>query len=165
MKKKKFQGNAGKIRPSQLIAYLNAGDFVSAKLAAVYEEISFATEKTLLALAKHVSSVREIIRIIFKRNGFSGHQKEFRQYCEQLEAEIVLSRNWKKVKTLITDAPLESPALTAMVVYLYAEISNPEAAEVFKLYQQKYDFNKVVWPEDHREMYQEIVANTALKLS
>ena len=150
---------------SKILAHLNAGNLSAAKLAAQYEDISPSTEFTLLAMAPHVPSVCEIIRIILQRCGFSRNQAKFRLFVEQYEAEIVLSRNWKKILILVNDAPLRMPALTAMVAYLYADISQPEAAEVFKLYQDKYDFNKVVWPQELKEMLQNIVAEIAIKLS
>lgn len=150
---------------SKLLAHLNAGNLSAAKMVAQYEEISPSTEFTLLSMAPHVPSVCEIIRIILQRCGFSRNQAKFRLFVEQYEAEVVLSRNWKKVLDLVNDAPLRMPALTAMLGYLYMDIDKPEAVEVFKLYQKKYDFNKIVWPEELKEMLQNIVAEITAKLS
>lgn len=157
MKKNRFS--------SKLIEHLNAGNLSAAKMVAQYEDITPSTQFTLEAMAPHVPSVCEVIRVILQRNGFSGNKAKLIQCVEQYESEVVLEHNWNKVLALISDAPLQMPALMAMVAYLKTDSDNPKAAEVFRLYQAKYDFNKVVWPEEHEELFQNLVAGIAIKLS
>ncbi|MEE6207963.1 MAG: hypothetical protein VZR95_07915 [Alphaproteobacteria bacterium] len=150
---------------SKLIGCINAGNLCGAKEAALYEDITPSTQFTLEAMAPHVPYVCEVIRVILQRGGFTGSTAKLIQYVEQYEAEVVLSRNWNKILVLINDAPLQMSALMAMVAYLKTDIDNKKVAEVFRCYQEKYDFNKVMWPEEHKELFQNLVAEIAIKLS
>lgn len=138
------KGNSGdrrkKSRYSQLMGYLGVGDFASAKQAAQSEQISPQTEKMLRFMAPSLPCIYEIVRIIARRSGFKKYQKELVAVSDSYEGNVILSNDWDKLKIFAQDAPFCQTNLWAFVCTVRDNMSNPQAEEVFRFYNEKYGF-------------------------
>ena len=129
-----------KKRYSQLMGYLGVGDFASAKQAAQTEQISSQTERMLRFMAPSLPCVYEIVRIIVRRKGFKKYQKELENISDSYEGNLILSGNWVKLKTFAEEAPFSPTNLWAFVCLVRDDVKDPQAEEVFRLYNEKYGF-------------------------
>ena len=130
-----------KKRYSQLMGYLGAGEFVSAKQVAQTEQITPQTEKMMSFMATSLPCIYEIIRIIVRRKGFKKFQKELENISDSYEGNLILSGNWVKLKTFAEDASFSPTNLWAFVCLVRDDIKDPQAEEVFRLYNEKYGFD------------------------
>jgi hypothetical protein len=100
-----------------------------------------------------------LLRVIFRNKGFYN---DLSQIVLNTEQSIIDEKNWSRVQTLIEDARLDVANLAFLLYTIYSNKETLEARLVFFKADELFDLNSIEWPENIKDVCQQMAAEIAI---